>query len=118
MKKMYTGLLAAATALLFAVTPASAYRGEWYYETPSDWKNSVLILGGYGNGSLYLDGTSESCGPRGDSYDWMRQVLRNSNTFGDGLVNWGIQYDCGSIVRICINNNVGDIGCSSYRRAW
>ena len=106
-------LLAAATATALAgsAVNASAYEGGWYFDNnPGGWE--ILYLGdGDDDTYLQLGGTGEACGRRGNSYAHMRRVI--SSNYPHQL-SWWVDYTCGDLVRVCVENVRGQSGCSTY----
>ena len=115
---MRTGALAAMAGLALAAglahaASAQTYVGDWSYHDNIGGSEFVELRAGDDYGDwLVLRGTRDACGPRGDRYSWMRQVMDNG---WPNAVTWWVTHACANgTTRVCIRNVHGQSGCSSY----
>ncbi len=104
-------VLSAAAALLLGTTQVALayYEGSWSYDSHV---YETMELGDNSDGSVrFLEGTAYYCGRPGASYSTMHQVLRNT---GGADITWWVADDCGTFVRICVQNWRGQKACSTY----
>ncbi len=111
MKSFLTAFMVLATA-----GAACAYEGGWDTTQYDEWGRELLILGDNSDDTYQgFSGTRNYCGRRGTSYSNMRAIV---NAEYD-QITWWIDADCGQVVRVCVQNSYGDVGCSSYLdRGW
>lgn len=119
MKQVLWGVVV--LAALFMMTPAT--HAAEYYESNA-WRfddnrgagnREVLLLRDDRTGRyLYLRGTSRHCIFDGASYSTMRAVMRR-NAHSPVPLQWSIVNRCADgIIRICVENQIGQRACSSY----
>ena len=106
----FLGMMTTVVALTAATTASADYYGGWLYDDNPGGREITILGNGNGYG-LYLTGYTGACGPRGASYATMRNVMSET---GGGWISWWIDQDCGSTVRVCVQNDWGQWACSSY----
>jgi hypothetical protein len=92
-------------------TPAAAFVGDWYYDDNPGGSEYVELGDPYSGSHLVLRGYEGRCGLRGDSYSTMRRTIDSNYPY---QVEWWIDYDCGSAVRVCVVGDRGQVACSTY----
>lgn len=109
---VFTALLASAAALLTPTTvSAQTYIGGWDTRFVDGYGREVLYLGDSSDSSWRrLVGTRSWCAARGAGYAQMRRIVEDEYD----QILWWIDADCGSVVRVCVQNSYGARGCSSY----
>lgn len=109
-RKMLMTAVAAVAMLAVSAGAAFAYYGGWYYnDVPGEWED--LRLGDNSDGLyLHLSGTRDWCVKRGVPYSKVRNLLSRNDT----EITWWVDADCGSIARICVQADWGEVACSSY----
>ena len=108
---------AAAIALLSASVGAAyaSYVGDWSYDN-NPGGLEILSLGDNTDGSfIHLRGTNLYCVKPGVPYATIRNLLVSNGTDGQ-QVTWWIDHECnnGDYDRICVENSLGQVGCSTY----
>lgn len=102
--------LLAAVALAGTTTASFAYEGGWYYDN-NPRGSEVLVLGDNTDDTYRgFSGTELYCAQPGASYATMRRVIGREYD----QITWWIDADCGSVVRVCVENSYGEWACSSY----
>lgn len=113
MKKFFTMFL---LALMTQASVAYAYEGGWDTSMYDEYGRELLLLGDNTDNSYRaLSGTRSYCARPGLGYASMRRIVNREYH----QITWWVEADCGSVIRVCVENSYGQWGCSSYLdRGW